>query len=260
MRKLIAALAAVALSACAQEGAAPAAVETAPPELAPPTLPITDQAGNRMEAMNAIGERFCRAEGGWCVNSQANGIVADHQGRSTSITWPANDNQTSATWPNIIISGDTALVGAIITENQMYSGGSARVDHLVLFEVNSGAAREVLRLPYASEISIRACFDEDDVQARAEACLDEYVFVSRVRIDESVASGPPAIVLETAAASYPGRISRTTDSAERGPLTQADLVWATDDVCSFRRTFGRGPSGSYTPDTELPACADYLEP
>lgn len=260
MRMIVAALAALTLSACTQEAGAPTAVETAPPQLAPPTLPIADRAGNRMEALTAVGERWCQADGPWCVNGQANGLIVSRDGASTSITWPANENRVSAPWPNIIISGATAYVGAIVTEEQMYSGGSARVGHLVLYEVSNGAAQEALRLPYAGEISIRACFDEDDVQARAEACLDEYVFVSRVRIDDEAAHGAPHIVLETGAATYPGRITRTEDSAERGQLGADDLVWVTDNVCSYRRRFTRGPTGAYGPDTELPACADYLEP
>lgn len=258
MKTILAALAVLSVCGCAPEGAAPARVETAPPELAPPTLPSADGAGNRMEALEAVGGRWCGA--GWCVASQADGIVADHAGRSVSITWPAEENQSSAPWPYVITSGEAALVGAVVTETAMYSGGGARVDRLVLYEVSEGAAREVLRLPHAGQVSIRACFDEADVRARAEACLDEYAFVSRVRLDESVSAGAPRIVLETAAASYPGRVSRSVDSTTRAPLADTDLVWATDDVCSYRRTFTRGATGAYMPDTELPACADYLEP
>lgn len=256
---IVAALAALTLSACVQEAGAPPA-ETAPPELTPPALPIADRAGNRMEALSANGERWCQADGPWCVTGQTNGLVVSRDGANTSITWPANENHVSAPWPNIIISGETALVGALVTEEQMYSGGSARATYLVLYEVSDGVAREALRLPHTGESSIRACFDDADVRARAQACLDEYMFVSRVRIDEDAADGAPHIVLETAAATYPGRITRTEDSAERGQLSADDLVWVTDNVCSYRRTFRRGPTGAYAPDTELPACADYLEP
>ena len=75
-----------------------------------------------------------------------------------------------------------------------------------------------------------------------------------------VAEGAPHIVLETAAGSYPGRVTRNADSLEAPALTQADLVWAHDETCSYRRTYSQGADGLYAPDQALPACSDYLEP
>jgi hypothetical protein len=126
--------------------------------------------------------------------------------------------------------------------------------------VSNGAATRLATLPVASSISVRACFSPENEQQRAGACADEYRFVSRIRLDEAVTSGPPHIVLETAAASFPGRVTRAADSLARPQLTEADHVWATDDVCSFRRTYAPISNGGYAPDTELPACPDYLEP
>jgi hypothetical protein len=130
----------------------------------------------------------------------------------------------------------------------------------VLFKVSNGQAEHLAAMPTSGSLMIRACFSEEDQRRRADACHDQYEFVSRIRLDESVTSGDPRIVLETAAATFPGRVTRGEDSAERGQLTQADLVWATDDVCSYRRTFSRSSAGPYVPDAELPACTDYLEP
>jgi hypothetical protein len=115
-------------------------------------------------------------------------------------------------------------------------------------------------MPLDASSMVRACFDEADETQRAGACHDEYRFVSRISLNEGVAEGAPQIVLETAAGSYPGRVTRSADSTEAPALTQADLVWAQDSTCSFRRTYSRGADGLYTPDQALPPCADYLEP
>ncbi|MBX9746696.1 MAG: hypothetical protein K2X34_07330, partial [Hyphomonadaceae bacterium] len=163
-------------------------------------------------------------------------------------------------WPVVVRSGESALVGLIATESTPYSGGSASAQHLILYEIAGGVARESLRLPYSGSAMIRACFDEDDQTARAGACQDQYAFVTRISLDEGVSDGAPRIILETAAGSYPGRVTRTTDSLEQIPLTEADLVWARDETCTFRRTYSRGPDGLYAPDQALPGCSDYLEP
>jgi len=84
--------------------------------------------------------------------------------------------------------------------------------------------------------------------------------VTRISLDEGVADGSPRIILETAAGSYPGAVTRTADSLEQPALTEADLVWAQDQTCTFRRTYTRGPDGLYAPDQPLPGCSDYLEP
>ena len=115
-------------------------------------------------------------------------------------------------------------------------------------------------MPLGGSADVRACFDEDDEKQRAGACHDQYTFVTRITLDESVREGAPRIMLETAAGSYPGRVTRNADSLEQSPLTETDLVWAHDATCSYRRTYSRGADGLYAPDRPLPACADYLEP
>ena len=113
---------------------------------------------------------------------------------------------------------------------------------------------------FGAAAMIRACFDEDDEEQRAGACHDQYTFVTRISLDEGVSEGAPRIMLETAAGSYPGRVTRQADSLEQAPLTQADLVWAQDATCSYRRTYTRSADGLYAPDQPLPPCTDYLEP
>lgn len=94
--------------------------------------------------------------------------------------------------------------------------------------------------------------------ARHGVCLDRYRFAAALALDENVSEGPPRLVLTTQAWTFPGRRSRTEDSAQAPPLSARDLVWARDDACSFRRVANR-QGGAYVWDAPLPACADYLE-
>jgi len=232
------AFAAACLCACSQEQAPPPAGPSEPPALEAVTLPLADQAGNRMETLTLNGENWCTADG-WCVARSA---------------LPEGEM-----WPVAIHGGARAFAGVITVDEQMYSGGGGRAEYLTLYEVREGAASEAMRLPYSGNIDIRACFTEEDTARRADACHDQYMFASRVRLDEANAAPEARIVLETVAATFPGHVSRSADSLERPPLTEAELVWWRDEMCSFRRTYSRGPAG-YAPDQELPACADYLEP
>jgi hypothetical protein len=251
----------LALAACQDatvQGGGTAAAQSAPPQLTPVELPQSDGAGNRLEALSRLGDGavYCVGAEDWCVAATSETSVSVAQNAGAQIALPAR----GVMWPNIIVSQGSAIVGVIETETQSYSGGGGSAEHLVLFKVADGSATEIARLPYSGSIMIRACFSEEDTAARADACHDQYEFVSRVRLDDTVTSGAPQIVLETAAATYPGRVTRQADSQERQALTQADLVWATDEMCSFRRTYHATASGPYLPDTELPACTDYLEP
>jgi hypothetical protein len=251
----------LALAACQDAtvgGSGTAAARSAPPELAPVELPQSDGAGNRMEALEQIGEGglYCVGAEDWCVVATSETSVSVTQAAGAQIALPAR----GVMWPNIIVSQGSAIIGVIETDTQSYSGGGGSAEHLVLFKVADGSATEIARLPYSGSIMIRACFSEENTAARAGACHDQYEFVSRVRLDDTVTSGASQIVLETAAATYPGRVTRQADSLERPALAPADLVWAADEMCSFRRTYHATASGPYLPDTELPACTDYLEP
>lgn len=252
MRIITAALAAVTLASCTP----PAQQEphTAEPSLPGVTLPVADRAGNHMEALTQEGERWCTSDGVWCIENNA--VIASFMPAGPAIALPGEGE----VWGAIVRVGETAFVGRVYTDQQMYSGGSGSAQHLTLYEIANGEAREVLRMPYGADSMIRACFDEADEATRAGACHDEYRFVTRIRLDEGAANGAPVIILETAAGSYPGPLTRTQDSAERGPLTEDDLVWARDETCSFRRTYTRQDDGLYAPDQPLPGCADYLEP
>ena len=258
-------IAAAALACACTPPAADDVVNTAAPSLPGVTLPVADQAGNRMEALTQNGDRWCTGDGVWCtVNDGAGVTVTKGDASVGTIAFAEAEGANEwASWPVIVRVGrdDTSvLVGIMQTTNQMYSGGGGEATRLVLYSVSGGAANELVRMPLSASSMIRACFDEDDQTQRAGACRDEYAFVTRISLDESVADGAPKIILETAAGSFPGRVTRNADSLEDAPLTEADLVWAQDSACSYRRTYVRGSDGLYTPDQPLPACADYLEP
>lgn len=265
MKRLMVAAAALLASACTPPATEEAAPNTAEPSLPSVTLPVADQAGNRMEALTNTNERWCTADGVWCAVNDGAGIEVLKGDVSVGRVGVAESEEGAAwdSWPVIVRVGrddSSVLVGVVQTETQMYSGGGGESSQLVLYNVSGDAANEAVRLPLSASTMIRACFDEADQTQRAGACHDEYRFVTRISLDESVAEGAPKIVLETAAGSYPGRVTRGADSLEAAPLTQADLVWAQDPMCSYRRTYARGADGLYAPDQPLPACADYLEP
>ena len=250
-------------SACAQP--APPAAGTNPragqPFLEAPALPLADGAGNRMEELAQRDDGgFCTADGAWCVRLGAPAQVT-HEDATTALPAFAEEAYEREVWDVIIrIAGDaSALIGIEEQTHQMYSGGDAGARHVTLYEVSNGGAREILTLPTSGAADIRACFSEDDERQRAGACRDMYSFVSRVSLDQNNANGAPRIVLETAAGSYPGRVTRSADSLEQAPLQPSDLIWAADETCSYRRVATRA-GDAYVWDQPLPACADYLEP
>lgn len=257
---------AAALLACA---CTPPAVEeeanNAEPALPAVTLPMADQAGNRLEELAQSGGGWCTADGAWCVAQDGANVQITHGGQAAGsiAVGEAGDGESWVVWPVIVRMGRddaSALIGIALTRTQMYSGGAGAASQLVLYSLEGGAANETVRTPLGATATIRACFDDADQQQRAGACQDQYSFVTRISLDESVSEGPPKILLETAAGSYPGRVTRNADSLERAPLTQADLVWAQDTTCSYRRTYTRRADGLYAPDQPLPPCTDYLEP
>ncbi len=265
MKRFIVVVAVMLASACTPPATELAADDTAEPSLPGVTLPVADQAGNRMEALAQTGDRWCTGDGVWCTVNDGAGITVTKNGASAGMIElaPPEDGDTWEGWPVIVRVGrndDSAIVGVVHTDNEPYSGGAGAAAHLALYSVSGGAANEVVRMPLSASSMVRACFDEADETQRAGACHDEYRFVSRISLDESVAEGAPKIMLETAAGTYPGAVTRNADSLEAPVLTEADLVWTRDETCSFRRTYSRGADGLYTPDQALPACADYLEP
>lgn len=254
--------AALLVCACTPPAAEEDAPNSAEPSLPGVTLPVADQAGNRMEALTQNGERWCSGDGVLCVAQSDTGLAVTRGAESVG-TITINDvaeGDTWAVWPQVVRAEQSMLVGVTRTTHQMYSGGGGEATQLVLYALSGSAANEVVRMPLSASSMVRACFDEGDERQRAGACHDQYALVTRISLDEGVSEGAPHILLETAAGSFPGRVTRGADSLEAPQLTQADLVWAQDPTCSYRRTYARGADGLYAPDQSLPACADYLEP
>jgi len=265
MKRLMIAVTALACACTPPATENPATGASEEPTLAPVSLPVADQAGNRLEALTQNGARWCTSDGAWCAGPGETNVTVTRgdQNAGTIVMADLPEGDEWAVWPQIVRLGRddaSALVGVTRLTRQMYSGGGGEATQLVLYEVSNGAAQEVLRMPLGASSMIRACFDEDDEQQRAGACHDQYEFVTRISLDESVAQGAPRIMLETAAGSFPGLLTRSADSNERPALTEADLVWAQSEACSYRRTYTRGADGLYVPNQPLPACADYLEP
>jgi hypothetical protein len=225
------------------------------------THAAADRTGNRLEAMVRRGAKQCSNDGAWCID--ATGLITGPNGVERVIQGSVRDSEEQAPWPWIIrLSGDDqrALIGQTFSHTEGYSGGSASDTWLTLYEV-SGANDQAIAVMSAlidGSAMIRACFDEDDVRERFEACHDEYRFSGAINLDTSTASGTPRLIYTTQASTFPGRRSRTSDSAEAPPRSRDDLVWAVDESCSFRRVFSWSSSASaYTPNTPPPACEDY---
>ncbi|MBX3430296.1 MAG: hypothetical protein KF779_12015 [Hyphomonadaceae bacterium] len=263
MKRLMIAIAAMLAGACTPH--AENAPETDEPALPGVTLPVADQAGNRMEVLSQATEQWCTGDGVWCAASTGTDVTVTRDGQQAGAiaVGESGENDTWEVWPVIVRIGrtdDAALFGVAMKTHQMYSGGGGEATQLVLYRVSDGVANEVTRMPLSASSDVRACFDENDERQRAGACHDQYTFVTRISLEEAVPEGAPRILLETAAGSFPGPLTRDADSLEAAPLTQADLVWAHDETCSYRRTYSQGVDSLYAPNQPLPPCTDYLEP
>ncbi len=252
MKRLLLA-AALALSACnAQEPAQPARLEALAPDTTNPA-------------------RFCTSDGLWCVEaSEGAPAVAQHVAEDdlqTFVTLPAEEGR--GVWPSIIRytnieGGEGVIVGFTDTQSTAYSGGGAQATHVALYVLGTmptTAPSPAFVAPLSSALNIRACFSEADVLARREACSDDYSFEGVIALGEASASGPPPLTLTTQASTFPGQRSRSVDSTQAPPLTEADLVRWSDPTCSYTRTLTfDAATGVYTPNEPLPPCSDYLEP
>jgi len=165
-------------------------------------------------------------------------------------------------WPHILVDVDGAvLIGVERTRSNGFSGGGESSTRLLLHRLppERGALSPAGEVPLSATASIRACFDEDDRRARLDACHDEYVFETTLAAEPGPAGGPSRLILVTRARTFPGRRSRTEDSLAGPPLRRADLVWADDPACSYRRVYTfDAETGRYQPDESLPDCPDYF--
>ncbi|MGR2662410.1 hypothetical protein ACUXVY_12530 [Chromobacterium haemolyticum] len=197
--------------------------------------------------------------------NQSAGAQLELRDLQTDALW---DNRRGlALWPYVVrlaASDQGILVGVSEDVSTMYSGGGGSFSMLHLLQVYPKGAgfemREVLALPLASSLMIRACFSERDYADRRGACHDEYRFSSNIKLDKDVTAGFPRLIYRTRATSFPGPASRSRDSLGKR-LRKKDIATVVDQACTFQRLLTRRPdSGAYTPDKPIPACEEYLEP
>ena len=167
-----------------------------------------------------------------------------------------------ALWPHIVREGEGAvMVGLLASRRTGYSGGGALATRLILVraEPDGPQAAAVLTVPVEGSSMVRACFSEEDMRLRREACHDDYQFSGTLTLAPGGTGGHPPLLLATRARTYPGDVTRWEDSDERPPLTRGDLVWADHPGCSYRRTFAFDPAARrYVPDAPLPDCGQFL--
>jgi hypothetical protein len=239
----------------------------------------SDFASNRIEPLTTErtiegGAYACTQDGAWCVARQAPYKVQYTRGARRlvgTLTPPTlEDDDELTVWPSLIRlsrrgQARDAFVGLVRTKSEPYSGGSFQASWLSLYEIRAyanEAATPIAEFPLSGDVSIRACFDQDDVRARRNACADEYTYRGTFGLDRARESGQPRIIYEGRAETYPGPNvrSRGADSTTQPPLTRADIRAVTDERCTFRRILTRNAAGAYTWNAPLPACSDYLEP
>jgi hypothetical protein len=244
------------------------------------TAPVTDRAGHRIEALaqaerpgrvtdSVAHGRHCTADRSWCVElSEAPGTsqwrldLISGTAEPRPVMLPEAEGGWFTVWPHLVRERSGAVIlGIEQARSTGYAGGGASVSRLRLYRAEPGAApTELLDLPIGGTATIRACFSEADRRTRANACADRYEMGGALTLDPANDGERPRLVLTATARTWPGHVTRTEDSRDRGPLRREDLAWWNDPDCSYRRTLSFDPaSGHYVPDAPLPACSDYLD-
>ncbi|WP_139834723.1 hypothetical protein [Thalassospira sp. MCCC 1A03138] len=226
----------------------------------------------------ADGEKFCTNDLQWCAGIGNDGlndpvltvqndgkIIAQHGILNIQGDHDPVGGTDFAIWPNIIRGQDgNVLLGVQSSLQTGYSGGGASATALRLFHIDRGnpdASGFVLSVPVEGSKMIRACFDEDDLVKRREACHDEYAFSGSVSLNGKESGLLPDISYRTEASTYPGRVSLFEDSTEKPTLGEEDLVWVRDETCSYSRVFVFDAAAErYRPDKKLPDCSSYTVP
>lgn len=155
------------------------------------------------------------------------------------------------------------LVGIVRSTPLSYSGGFARAERLHLFQLvvaedTATLGPELLDVRWNGEVQLRACFGEEDVQKRREACHDIYRFASSLSLMENRRGAYPDLGYSSVATAFPRTAYPTQDSSSAPPLSAEDLVERRDPECSFQRTLRYNPATRrYEMDSPAPECASY---
>ena len=234
------------------------------------SAPDTD----RLETLTFADDRACTRDGAWCV-----GLVTETRDDEQIVrpTWRAADAlppkadsgggfavEYFQPWTGLVRLADGGvLAGVQVETSSMYSGGGGQATEVRLYRLNAnGDAGDapVLAVPIRGELTIRACFSQEDMTQRAGVCHDEYGFAATLTATGG-ASAMPVLNYATTATAYPRGSSRSEDSLEKPPLKPADLVTVRDPKCSFSRRFTfDAKTGTYRPDSPLSDCSDYTVP
>src|SRR3546814_662216 len=147
----------------------------------------------------------------------------------------------------------------------MYSGGGGSASQLHLLELDGARAApalggEVLVVPWEASLMIRACFSEEDMKDRLEACHDEYDFGATLAVASMGGGAFPTLSYRVVATAFPRTSRRSTDNSEK-PLTRADPVRAQHPVCTYARVLRYAPPPTrHKIQRPPPACSSHTSP
>lgn len=227
------------------------------------------------------GEKICFELSG---GSDSTGVPTDltisfpgsGDAEKTSLTLPAlsGEPQRLSLWPHLIPvlveegeqrEGAEFLVGVIGEERAMYSGGGGSGGrlHLLRFDMGLhgvGLGDSVLDVAWDSSLMIRACFSEQDVKDRLEACHDEYSFKASLIASPDDKGEFPSLTYRSVATAFP-RTSRRSDDNSGKKLKRSDLTDWRDPTCSYTQLFRfSDATARYEMDRAAPDCSDYTTP
>lgn len=253
----------------------PLLIAAAAPAAAPDPVVIALVAGE--------GDRKCLPGKDLCLDLSGakagdGGLVltAPGAGEADDLALPfaRDDGQTLDLWPNLIAvpSPEGAapdarqyLMGILVGMSTMYSGGGGNGSrlHLLRLDTTPSNARlggEVLDIVWDSSLMIRACFSEQDMKDRREACHDDYNFTGTLSAGPAETGELPVLIYRAVATAYPRTSRRSADNSGQR-LKAGDLVHEKDPLCSYERTLRYNPATSrYEMDRPAPDCSDYTTP
>jgi len=232
------------------------------------------------------GDRKCLPDKSLCLDlpapakaGEADGALVltapmTHDARDLPLPYSRDDGQSLDLWPYLIAvppHGDAStdarqyLMGVVTSQTAMYSGGGGNGSRLRLLRLdttpsNMRVGDEVLDVVWDSSLMIRACFSEQAMKDRRDACHDEYNFTGTLSAGPAEADELPALTYRAVATAYPRTARRSQDNGGLR-LKAADLVHAKDPECSYERTLRYNPATSrYEMDRPAPDCSDYTTP
>lgn len=232
------------------------------------------------------GERQCLPDRSLCLDLPGSAAAGDADG-GLVLTGPASgdakdlplpfsrdDGQSIGLWPYLVAvpsHGDAPadarqyLMGVVVSYTAMYSGGGGNGSRLHLLRLDTSPSNtrigdEVLDVVWDSSLMIRACFSEQDMKDRREACHDDYNFTGSLSAGPAETGELPVLTYGAVATAYP-RTSRRSQDNSGQRLNAADLVHAKDPECSYERMLRYNPATSrYEMDRPAPDCSDYTTP